>query len=819
MLKSSHAESSGRRIHIAPLFLISLASIAFEISLTRYFATANWSEYGYWVISIAMTGYSVSGILLTLFKDSFLRHKFSLFFFIPLFLMIFSAAGFYYTCLNPFNPLELQNEELWRSQLANIGTYYLTLFPVFFLSGLYIGLNFTALHERITRLYAVDLVGAGAGALFILCAMFYVPPFYLLVVIMPFWLVACFINLPRGFLRLKPLLYFLCVLVFLLCEGSLLQYNKADFFQYKSIYPALHVEGNKVIRRIKSPKGYFHILQNFTERPDAALSNNYSLLGVQGPPLSYGLYRDGNRVTSLPKNASPYIDYARASLDAFPYSVKKQPSVLLIGSSGSFKIREAHDLGALFVTALEPSSILFSLVKQTFPQKNQSAHIVFSSPHSFLSSRPRRFDIIDIASDFLDESEANKYAFTVEAFREELGALNEDGVLSIPVSIKEFTVYALKLVETARQALRNSGVTSPQNHILVYRSAWSVRILVSKKPFAADDIKKLRAFCDVRSFDTSYFPGIENKKIEIYNDLPPISLEDEKETQSEAAHDALRDDILNLLGSKHAAFMQHYFFNLTPATNDRPFFYSVLRLSRIKKIMARISLIPKEEIGELVNVAIFIQALLFALLILFLPAARFSFKGQGGIALVLKSVVYFSCLGLSFLFIEIMLIARLAYFLYDSTTSFAVVLSAMLIFSGLGSFYAGKFTHEPRRGVKLSVCVIIVMLTFYFIFLHAVLSFFIGASLFIKSIVILALVAPLSFVMGFPFSLGLSILKGERQSFVPWAWSINGAFSVIATPLANLVSVSYGYTTVLLLSAVLYAFVLLSFPGAGNENG
>lgn len=816
MLKSSHAESSAGRIPVAPLFLISLASIAFEISLTRYFAVANWSEYGYWVISIAMTGYSLSGVLLTMFKDFFLRHKLSFLFFIPFLLMIFSAAGFYFTCLNPFNPLELQNETLWRNQLSNIGEYYLVLFPVFFLSGLYIGLNFMALHEEITRLYAVDLIGAGAGALFILCAMFFVHPFYLLAVIMPFWLIACFINSPRHS-RWRRMWLIKCVFVFVLCEVSLLQYNKADFFQYKSIYSAMHVEGNKVIGRIKSPKGYFHILKNFTERPDAALSNNYSLLGVQGPPLSYGLYRDGNRVTSLPKNASPYIDYARASLDAFPYTLKKLPHVLVIGSSGSFKLRESAHLGVSSVTALEPDTVVYSLVNRKYPHKIPSDRILLSSPHSFLSSRPGRFDIIDIASDFLDENDANKYAFTVQAFREYIGALNGGGILSVPVSIKEFTVYALKLVETAKEALLQSGISSPENQILVYRSAWSVRILVSKKPFTLSVTKKLRAFCDDRSFDTSYFPGIQNEKIEIYNDLPPVSIEEEKETESAEAHDALRDDILNLLGSKHAAFSQHYFFNLSPATNDRPFFYSVLRLSRLKKIMARISLIPKEEIGELVNVAIFLQALLFALLILFLPAARFSFKGQGGIALIFKSIVYFSCLGLSFLFIEIMLIARLAYFLYDSTTSFAIVLSAMLIFSGLGSFYAGKFTQNPRRGVKISVCVIVVMLAFYFIFLHAILSFFIGSPLFIKGIVILALVAPLSFVMGFPFSLGLSILKGERQSFVPWAWSLNGAFSVIATPLANLLSVSYGYTTVLLLSAVLYALVLLSFPGAENE--
>ena len=40
-----------------PLFLVSGAAVGFEIALTRYFAVAKWSEYGYWVISIVMAGF------------------------------------------------------------------------------------------------------------------------------------------------------------------------------------------------------------------------------------------------------------------------------------------------------------------------------------------------------------------------------------------------------------------------------------------------------------------------------------------------------------------------------------------------------------------------------------------------------------------------------------------------------------------------------------------------------------------------------------------------------------------------------------------
>ncbi len=263
----------------------------------------------------------------------------------------------------------------------------------------------------------------------------------------------------------------------------------------------------------------------------------------------------------------------------------------------------------------------------------------------------------------------------------------------------------------------------------------------------------------------------------------------------------------------HKKFSSDYFFNISPATNDRPFFYSILRLSKLKSILSRISLIPKEEIGELVNAAVLFQSALFALLILFLPAlARFSLKRQGDAVFLLKSIVYFSCLGLSFLFLEIILIAKFTYFLNDSTSSFAVVLSSMLIFSGLGSFFAGRFVDAPQKGVRISVCVLLLTLGFYYLFLNPVLLLFLNALFVVKIAVICVLVASLSFVMGFPFSLGLSALKGARASFIPWAWGLNGAFSVVSTPLVNLLSVSYGYTAVFLLSAALYALVLFTFP-------
>ena len=59
---------------LAPLFLVSLAALGNEIALTRYFAVAEWSDYGYWVISIVMAGFALSGVALALGRDAAARH-------------------------------------------------------------------------------------------------------------------------------------------------------------------------------------------------------------------------------------------------------------------------------------------------------------------------------------------------------------------------------------------------------------------------------------------------------------------------------------------------------------------------------------------------------------------------------------------------------------------------------------------------------------------------------------------------------------------------------------------------------------------------
>jgi hypothetical protein len=810
--------TSPQRPALAPLFLVSAASIGFEIQLTRFFAISSWSEYGYWVISIAMVGLSLSGVALSLFQRFFLDHSRTFLAWTPPVLMAFAVLGYYGATLVSFNPLEFQNKELWFGQLLNVGKYYLALFPFFFLTGLYIGLNFLVFLEEVPRLYAADLVGAGFGGLWVLACMFLLHPFFLLAGILPLLFLATLAVKNETKPRLGT-----CLVIFVLSEVGAFFLNRADFCEYKAVYPALHVEEGRVAAEKKAPRGYYLVMDNFTERLDKDLSNNYALLNVEGPPQALGVYKDGSRVGELPKEGRIDTRYSNAALDVLPYRLRPGASALQVGSQGGFKIVEALAQGAASITALEPDPVLYSLVHRSMregslPEKDfEKCLLLQEAPLSYLGKNKASFGIIDFSSGFLDQAEANRFAFTREAVQAAFLSLDPNGVLSLPASMRELTVYALKLLETSRSALEKLGVAQPETHLLLYRSAWNCRVLVFKKSLGEQDLRKVKEFCSKRSFDISYYRGLKPGG-EVWNELPPAAFEDQtKEPKSNKSRDVLRDDCLELFSPEGDSFAKNYFFNLSPSTLDRPFFYSVLRLKSLGKILDRLYLVPKEEIGYLVNLAVLAQSVLWALLVLFLPFLTRG-KDESAAGDRLGPVVYFACLGLGYLFVEIMLIEKASFFLGDRTSAFSLVICGMLVFSGAGSWWTARFSDDRKKALRVAMGVAGAWMIFAFLGLDALLARGLGLPMFLKQAVLLLALAPVSFGLGMPFALGLGAMQKKNPSFVTWAWALNGAFSVVATPLANLIAVSGGTSRLLLMGMLIYGVVYLAFPKTENQN-
>ena len=794
---------------LLPLFLVSLASLGFEIALTRYFAVAKWSEYGYWVISIVLAGFALSGVVMALARDWFARRGPEILAWLPAALILAAAIGYHFVTTNPFNPLQLQNTATFAAQLANIAGYYACLLPFFFAAGLFVSLSFVLNPGEIGRVYGFDLTGAGAGALLALALMGVVHPFALVpCLLVPLALAAVFTAHRRVAVTLAA------VASLLAGEALLLLDDHAAFNDYKAIYAPLHVPDSRTLAEIRSARGLYTLLDDFTERVDMDLSNDASLLGLTGPPTTLGLYRDGNRIAALPRPGTVLTAaYASATLAALPYLLAPHPRVLLVGSSGGFRIAEARALGAVDILALEPEPVLRRALRDGLgpspPLAPDPAVRVSASGPIAAVRGGARFDLIDIAGDFLDTAEANASAFAVEALAADLRALTPAGLVSIPVSIREFPAYAIRMLATARAALLAAGIADPAAHVLAYRSAWNVRILLSPTPFDAARIARAKSFCDELSFDISYFPGINvtAARANIYNDLPAVSFEAGEVTSGDGAHDAIADEAGFVLAGEPTASADS--FNLSPITYDRPAFYAVLRLAHLGTILKRLELLPQAEIAPMVNLAVLAQAVVIALLVLAVPLAGRGRIRAPGIG-TLRAAVYFATLGLGFLFIEIFCIERASFYLNDRTSGFALVLTAMLVFSGLGSMAASRFAPDPGRGVAVAVGVVVAWCALMAFALQPLLLASLGLPWGVRAALVVAALAPVSLALGLPFPLGLA--RTGTGAFLPWAWALNGAFSVVATPLANLIAVEQGYDGVLLLALLLYATCIVAYP-------
>ena len=805
---------SGRRAALLPLFLISAASIGFEIALTRYFAVAKWSEYGYWVISIVMVGFALSGVVLALFRDAFARNAAWLFAALPALLIAAAAIGFHLTTTNPFNPLQLQNQATWSAQLGNIAGYYASLLPFFFLTGIYVSLSFVVHAGRVGQVYGYDLTGAGAGALAVLLLMAVVHPFLLVPALLPLIaLGACLPAWPRpSRRRWAGAAGALAALV--AAEALLVLDNHAVFNDFKPIYAPLNTPNAKVLAEQRRPRGYYQLLDDFTERVDTDVSNDAAMLGLAGPPQTFGLYRDGTRIAALPKPGALDIRYAGAALDALPYRLLHAPTVLLAGASGGFRIAQALALGAGHVEAVEPEPVLLQALRQGMggsPPDASDARVSITGRSPIAAARADGpFDLVDISADFLDASEANGTAFAAEAIASYLRALSPGGIVSLPASIRDFPVYALRLLATAREGLRQAGINDPTAHVLVYRSAWSVRVLLARAPWTAERIASAKRFCDERSFDVSYYPGIDvlAARQGIYNDLPSVSF-DAGEVASTGPDDAIADEARAVL--EGAPTPSATAFNLAPITFDQPYYYSVLRLGHLDTLLRRLEILPQAEIGALVNLAVLAQAAVIAALVLAVPlvARRRLRRGEGGL---LRAALYFPALGLGFLFIEIFLIERASLYLNDRSSAFALVLTGMLIGSGLGSLALERVRPNPSRALTLACAVVIVWCVVLAFGLQPLLLATLSLPYLLRALLVLLLLAPAALALGLPFPLGLARAGGG--GLLPWAWALNGAFSVMATPLANLVGREAGISRVLLAAALMYGLAWLTFPMA-----
>ena len=80
-----------------------------------------------------------------------------------------------------------------------------------------------------------------------------------------------------------------------------------------------------------------------------------------------------------------------------------------------------------------------------------------------------------------------------------------------------------------------------------------------------------------------------------------------------------------------------------------------------------------------------------------------------------------------------------------------------------------------------------------------------------RSLVVVLFVAPIAFLLGFCFPIGMRLVGRSSSEAAAWMWGINGATGVLASVLAVMIGIAFGINVTMIAAAGCY---LLLIPAA-----
>jgi hypothetical protein len=482
----------------------------------------------------------------------------------------------------------------------------------------------------------------------------------------------------------------------------------------------------------------------------------------------------------------------------------KKDDVLILDPKGGLQSLIAKYYVSLNIYKIESNPLLIKVIRKDFDKFSGSIYSrnTWSGlGRSWLKYSDKDFDIIDIPMTGVAPSGSfgisEDYRFTVEAFKEYLGHLKPEGILSINLFILPPPRTELRILNTAVRAMEELGIKDEdiEKHIAAVRSWGSICILIKKSPFNPEEINVIKKFSKDKRFDLIYYPGINEKETNIYVRMP-----------SNEYFSAFKK-ILNPEACKQ--FVDAYIFDVKPVRDENPFFHYYLKLKNIKeiyKIMGGKWQYFIEE-GYILPV-VFIQVLFLSLVLIILPTSsrlkaqiKVKTKDNLNLSLGLNLLPYFAFLGTGFMFVEVSLVQKMIFTLENPSYALATVLTTILISSGIGSLlsYRIKGLRSPATAIVISLLIFA-----YSILIPAISDNISPHPMSVKILLIFFIFMPLGLLMGIPFPTGLKILGEKNESLIPWAWAINGCLSVLAPVLSIMLAIVIGFKIVLWLGALSY---------------
>lgn len=783
-----------RRFYVyTGLGLVSASTLILQIALTRIFSVILWYHMSLVTVSLAMFGLTIGALLVGRANRYFTPDRLIKTCSFLSVCMGVSIVVCLVLCLNiPFN-LELSLLGVVRILL------WITIIAIpFLLSGIIVCAILTSSSVFVGRLYAADLAGAALACLLSVWLLNELGAINAILVAGCLGTMAAYVfaraaNQAKQDLVLPGFATLLILFLIVINVGS----------------PMIRIQ--YVLGRPQASnrwqREYWNVFSYVTETFSAPMrlywgagtnadkaERESKQLVMDTRASTYMVRFNGNwdTVKWLQDDVTNLVHHLRSDGRMLVIGVGAGRDVLsaLIDSRGK-RLVDGVDVNPAMIGLLKGADSEFTGGIGNMPNVN----LVVDEARSWVERTKNRYQAITIPLvDTSAASSAGAYAltenslYTKEAFALFLHHLTPDGILSVSRWWHGGKLGEThRLISLATNVLYDEGVRDLAAHIVLLRGDGLVTLLMSPTPFSTADIGKLD--------ETAKKSGFE------------ILLAPQHKADAE-----LSSALLDIEWYRKHAMAN--VLDLSPPTDDRPFFFHFFRLSHIfdsdmffKTGAPSFDVLAMIMLGELLIVVSFL-----ALLILCIPLVSHWRKHGGSAARVLAiSFIYFSAIGLGFMFFESAQIQRLNVFLGYPVYALTVALFSLLISSALGSFLASqwidKYGTKPLRHISMATLVVLFISGLMTpIITHS----FAGSETPVRIAVAALIIAPSGILLGMFFPMGMQLIRPHVHVSRVWCWAVNGMMSTCAAVYSIALSISFGFSFTFYVGALCYFFASLA---------
>jgi hypothetical protein len=771
-------------ILLAGLGLTSFAALLLELALTRLFSVVLFYHFAFLAISIALLGLGAGGVFAYLLKARLAKIGTR-----TLAARLCMANSILVVIvLEVVLHVPVALDVAWMNFLR-LTAIYLAASTPFFVTGLLFAVIFARETTRIPRLYGADLCGGALACLAI------VP----------------ILNWLGGPNAIVVAGIALAVAGMIWTESPATRRNSTLLAAALIILTAANHSGRLI--DIVYAKGKFRD----PSWVEFARWNALSRVEVDRQGQAKAIVIDAD--------ASTYImnaEVARWHETAWEKALMSAPPALanvlrprgdfaIIGPGGGVDVLRAVANGSRSVTGIEINPIIATTIMRgryaDYAQHlydRPDVHIQVTDGRSFLRATPQDFDVVQMtlvdtwastAAGAFALSENNLY--TVEAFKEYFDHLKADGMVAITRWEFRQPREALRVVAVALEALHRLGINDPARNFIV----------AAQGPLNEDGIPVL-----VLAKKLPFTPDEEAAVAQHLRNYPQLHLLYTPNTPEQNPFTSL------IASNDPFSFARNYAYNVSPVTDNAPFFFFTLKAGQILSDLGlRHAIDWKVNLGVLVLLAVLLISVAAVLLFLVLPLVLKAGRRRSPVPLF-----YFVAVGLGYILVEIAFIQRFVLFLGHPTYALTVVIFLLMLSSGAGSLFSKLWLPRLEMG-WIPLVLISVVLMADVVFLPSRLAALVGLAFGYRLLVSAVLLVPLGFVMGMPFPTGLRALAPVQKPELPgstmgaentleWAWAMNAAASVLGSVLAMVIAIQFGLTITLACGAAAYLIALALMP-------